>query len=46
VFTFFCRGLMLNICARDAILCVKNDVASIIIIELIIENNVIARHMI
>jgi hypothetical protein len=37
---------MLNICAGDAVLCVKNDVASIIIIELIIENNVIARHMI
>jgi hypothetical protein len=37
---------MLNIYARDALLCVKNNVASIIIIELIIENNVIAQHII
>jgi hypothetical protein len=42
VFACIFRGLMLNICARDAVLCVKNDVASIIIIELIIKNNVIA----
>jgi hypothetical protein len=46
VFACIYHGLMLNICARYTILCVKNDVALIIIIELIIENNVIARHMI
>jgi hypothetical protein len=46
VFAYICCGLILNIYARDADLCVKNDVASIIIIELIIENNAIARHMI